>query len=155
MQLDRDNKQHGMILTDWYLKLDRSGELKATFETKSESITNFMQIFQEPVSLFFSMDEHGIWFAFWFHPFTTGSMVATWVRPDKRRNESTIQLYIQAFNDLFTVNSFVSAIIKNTAILKIVKNLGFRIAGPINGMFGDSPGWFAYMNKNEFKYLRT
>lgn len=81
-------------------------------------------------------------------------MVSTWVRPDKRRNESTMQLYIQSFNELFTVNPFVSAVIKNTEILKIVKSLGFRIAGPVDGMFGDNPGWFAYMNKNDFQYLR-
>lgn len=154
VQFDVGDKQHGIVLTDWYFKLDQSGELKKTFESKSESIATFMQTFQEPVHLFFSMDENGLWFAFWFFPFLRGSMVSTWVRSDRRRNESTMQLYVQSFNQLFTVNPFVSAVIKNTDILKIVKSLGFRIAGPIDGMFGDNPGWFAYMNKNDFQYLR-
>ncbi len=91
------------LLLDWYHRLITSGDMVTTMTADMKHLSNFLMYFRTKVTLAYSADNDGIWFASWVEPIMSGAFFGAWIRKDKRQSPTALKLLTQVYDEAFKV----------------------------------------------------
>jgi hypothetical protein len=114
------------LLLDWYNQLVGSGDMAVTFTPDMRYLSNFLTFFRGHVTMGYSADEKGIFFAVWIEPFLAGAFFGLWIRSDKRHTLSALRLTKEAYTEAFKMCTVLIGLCKQEHLREIHEKLGYK-----------------------------
>jgi hypothetical protein len=123
------------LLVAWYQELVESGDMYVTFASDMRYLSNFLQFFRGRVTLGYSADERGIWFALWVEPMMSGAYWGVWIRKDKRHTVSAFKALAFGIDEALKYFTCIIGICKQEHLRDIHLKLGFKKLGVIPALW--------------------
>ena len=147
-------REHDMLLTSWWARMDADGELETTLAESCRILSGFIASFQRPRVLFFDADENGICMAIWFEPLMSGAFAGLWVAQHKRHSPSTLKNFRAIFDIALRHFSVIIGVTKKENLISQHERLGYELLGRIPSLFDGEDAWILTLTREGFNEHR-
>lgn len=147
MNAYRGNRDEDLLLAQWWAVMERDGDLPLMWGRNMRTLGAMLAFFQNPArALIYEYDERGIWFAMWFDPVMDHTVVALWVRIDRRYRPSTLKAFNAGYEIAFSKWDVILGLTRRD-LLAAHQRFGYRVVGRIPRARDGEDGWLVTLTK--------
>jgi len=144
------------VIARWWDKLTNSGEINRFAAQSAQPLSGFFSMFQAPNMLSYTLHDSGeIESAYWVRPVPTSPyavFLSAWKDPSCRATKRHAQVGSTVHELLFTMGKLtIMGITKQVSLLKLLKDMGYDILGPIPNLCDQDKGWLCVLTEEKFK----
>lgn len=147
-----------MLLAQLWAQMQQEGSLQGTFNDPDFSIGDLIELFSKPNSMFYKVDETGIWFVVWLSPVMGGAFLSTYLRADHRGQalghdvrEANHTAAREIMEQAFKAYKVLLVVTQQEWLLPNIERLGYTVLGKIPFLFHGNDAWVGYMTPESLR----
>ena len=141
-----------LLLAQLWSQMRQDDTFELAFNDEAFTLGNLIDLYRAPNTMFYKVDENGIWFVVWFSPVMGGAYMGAYLRSDRRGREdreahccATREIMEQAMGPY----KVLIVVTQQEWLLQNIADLGYNWLGKIPYLFYGNDAWIGYVTAEQ------